>query len=142
MAAADAPKKTEGTMTTPAPVSPPEARALSVEAPAAKPGPSVLPWVVTGAGVVVAGAGAFLFVNASGDQTAGLDPKFKSQNTYTAVRTRVDADTGLMQVGGTLIGVGVLAAAGGVAWALLGSQPAAPVVVAPTTNGVTVGGAW
>jgi TolB-like protein len=139
---ADAPKKAEGTTSTPAPVPQPEARALSVEAPVAKPGPGVLPWVVAGGGVLVAGVGTFLYVISDGTRNANLSADHKANNSYSVVRAEVDSSTGFMQLGGTLIGVGALGAVGGLAWALLGGPAPAPVVVAPTANGVSVGGAF
>ncbi len=134
----DAPKKTEVTP----PPSPPSVPAVAVEAQPSKPGPSVLPWVVAGAGLITAGVGAMLFISAGAEQTATLAPDYKAANTYTVVRNKVDSQTATMQGGGTLLGVGVLAAAGGLAWALLGNQPAAPVAVAPSLNGIVVGGGF
>src|SRR5262249_13384469 len=95
----------------PPPASPPAARADRREAPPSRTsssgGASVLPWIVTGAGVLSAAGGGILVASIAWDHDCSPSC---SDDQMTSFRTRLDVGYPLLAVGGAAIVTGIVIA--------------------------------
>lgn len=100
------------------------------------------PWVVSGAGLVAAGVGVGLLVDANLSHEALTGP---ASAEFPPSVARAAADSGKLSqaVGSVLVGVGVAAAATGLIWFFAGGDGPTPVAwVAPGAGGVGIAGTW
>ncbi len=147
---AKAPDAPKATFVTPSPA-PTSSPAPGVTQAAVAPGPRVAPWVVTGLGAAALALGGIALSSGLGARSSTLDavranagsPSTSATPSYSDAKARLDGANGQITVGAVGLGVGALALAGGLAWALLGApaEPAAAsVTVSPGPGSVLVEG--
>lgn len=149
--AVDAPRKDpvatvkppEPPLVTPKPADPkPE---VTVESPAdTRPGPRLMPWVVTGAGGLALAGGAVWALAIRNTALEFNDTKKKTMTGVDAAKVVADSHWNEQIVAGTVLaGAGAVALAGGLVWALGSKAEEAPqVTFVPGSNTLLVGGAW
>jgi TolB-like protein len=115
--------------------------AATVDAPAAQ-GP--LPWVVVGSGAAVVAVGAYFCASASSQWKNLNDSVWKQRTSWVVVKQTGDSFNGNVIAGPLLVGVGIAAAAGGLAWYFLGrpNDGGSKVAIGSAGNGVWVGGSF
>ncbi len=114
----------------------PEAPKVETAAPAAR-GPGVGPFVLLGAGVAVAGAGAALVVVGNGFKGEDL-----SRLTYREAEVRQQQAQRKIEIGTAGVAVGAAAAVAGLVWWLAAPSQSAPAyAVVPVPGGAVVSAA-
>jgi tetratricopeptide (TPR) repeat protein len=129
------------TQETPTVTEPPPAEPTPPPPPAAHHDPDVTPWIVAGAGGVVAIVGAILVGVAYGD--IGTVQNAAMGTFYDSVMSADQQAPILSGVGFAAIGVGLAAAAAGIVWGIVGSSPSSEsVAVRIGPGGVSIAGTF
>lgn len=109
----------------------------------ASPAPKVAPWVVAGLGGGALVAGGIVSVTAATSWGNLQSESWRAATYWQGIETETATYRRNIVLGPLLAGAGAVAAVSGLVWALAGKPAAAPAVsIAPTANGVLVGGEW